>query len=96
MRVEGRGTGMSATLVAHEHEPYAPELRQAIFRTRASSAGEPVRLNELARLARQISLAYAAAVAVLFMLLIRPRRTQEPAGFDVIVDAAANEGRPAR
>ena len=61
MRVEGRGTGMSAALVAHVHEPYAPELRQAIFRARASSAGEPVRLNELARLARQISLAYAAA-----------------------------------
>ena len=58
--VEGRGTAMSAALLAHEHRPYAPELRQAIFRVRQQSP-EGVRLDELARLARQIALAYADA-----------------------------------
>lgn len=65
VRVAGRGTAMSAALLAHRHAPYVPELRQAIFRARqatdASGVGGSVRLDELARLARQIALAYADA-----------------------------------
>jgi anhydro-N-acetylmuramic acid kinase len=61
VRVEGRGTSMTAKLLAHEHAPYDPQIREAIFRARKSAA-EPVRLDELARLAREISLAYAGAV----------------------------------
>lgn len=65
VRLTGRGTAMSATLLAHRHRPYAAELRQAIFLARratdASGVGGSVRLDELARLARQISLAYADA-----------------------------------
>jgi anhydro-N-acetylmuramic acid kinase len=59
VRIEGRGTQMSATLVAHRHHPYSPELRQTIFGIRAH--GDPIRLDDLARLARSISLAYADA-----------------------------------
>src|SRR5688500_12576128 len=60
VRIAGRGTGMSATLLAHHHHPYPPDVRQAVFRARQSSA-EGVRLADLARLARQVSLAYAEA-----------------------------------
>jgi anhydro-N-acetylmuramic acid kinase len=59
VRITGRGAGMSATLLAHYHHPYAPDLRQAIFRVRQAQDG--VRLAELARLARQVALAYAEA-----------------------------------
>ena len=59
VRIEGRGLDMSARLVAHHAEPYAPELRQAIFRIRE---GQSVRIGEMAHLSRQIALAYAAAV----------------------------------
>jgi anhydro-N-acetylmuramic acid kinase len=59
VRIEGRGTSMSATLVAHRHHPYPPELRQTIFQARAAS--DPVRLGDLARMAREISLTYAMA-----------------------------------
>jgi anhydro-N-acetylmuramic acid kinase len=58
VRVEGRGVDMTAKVVAHESEPYAPELRQRIFRARGVEA---VRLDELAQLAREISLAYGNA-----------------------------------
>lgn len=59
VRVAGRGTGMSATLLAHHHHPYEPALRQAIFRVRHAPDG--ARLDDLARLARQVALAYAEA-----------------------------------
>jgi anhydro-N-acetylmuramic acid kinase len=57
--IDGRGLEMTARLVGHHHEPYAVELRKAIFaiRERGSAA-----LSELARCAREISLSYASAV----------------------------------
>lgn len=58
VRVDGRGQSMTAALLAHRHVPYPPDLRQAIFRART---GEPMRLAELAPLARQIALVYANA-----------------------------------
>ena len=60
VRIAGRGTSMTATLLAHRQHAYPPDLRQAVFRARA--AADPVRLGDLARLGRQISLAYAQAV----------------------------------
>ena len=60
VRVAGRGTGMTAELLAHHHAPYPAEVRQAIFRARHAPDGG-VRLGDLARLARSVSLAYAAA-----------------------------------
>jgi anhydro-N-acetylmuramic acid kinase len=73
VRVEGRGTAMTATLLAHQPSPYPAELRQAIYRVREGAGGgggagagghrgEPLRLEDLARLARGIALAYADAV----------------------------------
>jgi anhydro-N-acetylmuramic acid kinase len=50
---------MTARLVARHHRPYAPPLRQTIFSMRG---GEPVRLADLARCTRDVSLAYAAAI----------------------------------
>jgi anhydro-N-acetylmuramic acid kinase len=59
VRVAGRGLGMSASLVRHHHVPFNPELRQAIFRIRAGGA---VEMSSLARVGRNVSLAYARAV----------------------------------
>ena len=59
VRIGGRGTDMTARLVAHHHRPYEPSLREKIFSLRRS---EPFRLIDLVRCARDISLVYAAAV----------------------------------
>ena len=59
VRVSGRGTAMSAALLAHHHHAYPPDVRQAVFRARQSPEG--VRLADLARLARQVALAYGEA-----------------------------------
>lgn len=59
VRIRGRGTSMSVGLLAHCHHNYPKNLREMIFRARA--AGDPVLLGDLARMAREISLAYAAA-----------------------------------
>jgi anhydro-N-acetylmuramic acid kinase len=59
-RIDGRGLGMGAQLIRHHHRPYDAALRRAIFALRSASA--LLALAELARLARDISLAYAAAV----------------------------------
>ena len=59
VRINGRGTSMAATLIAHRHHPYDPQLRQFVFQARAAT--DPVRLGDLARLGRQISLVYAQA-----------------------------------
>src|SRR5688572_23796145 len=61
VRVTGRGTGMSAALLARQHQPYPAELRQTIFRARHPGANDPLGLGELARLARAISITYAHA-----------------------------------
>jgi anhydro-N-acetylmuramic acid kinase len=58
-RVEGSGLDVSACVVVHCHRPYPDDLRQRIFQVRGKA---PVRLEELADLARQIALVYAAAV----------------------------------
>jgi anhydro-N-acetylmuramic acid kinase len=57
--ISGRGTDMTARLVAHNHRAYEPELREKIFSMRSGGA---VRLADLARCTREISLAYASAV----------------------------------
>src|SRR4051812_6012045 len=59
VRASGRGTDMTARLVAHHHRAYEPELREKIFSMRSGGA---VRLADLARCTREISLAYALAV----------------------------------
>jgi anhydro-N-acetylmuramic acid kinase len=58
-RLEGRGWSMSPCVLHHHHRPYPADLRQRIFAVRRN---EPVSLPDLARLAREISLHYAAAV----------------------------------
>src|SRR5215207_9295771 len=50
----------AATLVAHRHVAYAPDLRAEIFRLR--NPAEPVTFPALARVARGVSFAYAEAV----------------------------------
>src|SRR4051812_6664659 len=59
VRVAGRGVDMTAGLLHHHHQPYEADLRRAIFNVReAGHAG----LSVLARLGRDVSLAYARAV----------------------------------
>jgi anhydro-N-acetylmuramic acid kinase len=58
-RVDGTGLDMTAQLVHHHHRPYDPALRQNIFEIRAAGQAS---LADLARLARDISLTYAACV----------------------------------
>ena len=55
-------------LILHHHRPYDPKLREAIFAIR--SAGN-TNLSDLAHLARQISLVYAAAINVLMLAMTR-------------------------
>src|SRR5215218_2026969 len=57
--VTGRGVAMSCRLLDHLHVPYHSALKQDIFAIREAGAAE---LRALARLAREISLAYIAAV----------------------------------
>jgi anhydro-N-acetylmuramic acid kinase len=59
VRIDGRGVGMSAKLLSHCHIDYAPELRREIFRVRGGI--ELVRLSDLARMGRRISLVYVEA-----------------------------------
>lgn len=58
-RVEGSGLDMSSCVVLHHHRPYDAQLRSEIFALRSSGIGS---LGALAKLARHISLVYAAAV----------------------------------
>jgi anhydro-N-acetylmuramic acid kinase len=59
VRIDGHGLAMSAKLICHHHRPYEPALKQAIFALRESGQ---VALADLARIGREISLTYAAAV----------------------------------
>lgn len=59
VQIQGRGLDMTARLLRHHHEPYPPQLQKAIFALRERGSAE---LRELARLAREVSLSYAAAV----------------------------------
>jgi anhydro-N-acetylmuramic acid kinase len=58
-RVEGGGLKLSACVVGHHHRPYPPELAAWIVKLREDGH---TTLAEMAELARQISLVYAAAV----------------------------------
>jgi anhydro-N-acetylmuramic acid kinase len=59
VRVSGRGLEMSAQLLHHHHLDYPMELRSALFAIRQNGSA---RLDELAKLGRDISLCYARAV----------------------------------
>ena len=56
--ITGRGLEMTARYLAHVERPYDADLRRRIFAVREGGA---VRLDELANLGRDITLAYAAA-----------------------------------
>src|SRR5688572_22704448 len=58
-RIDGRGYDMKPQLVLHHHRAYPRELRERTFAIRAAGAAS---LAELAALARDVSLVYAAAV----------------------------------
>src|SRR5437867_68665 len=62
VRVTGRGLEMKAELLRHLHRDYAPELKAAIFAMRGEGGEGAVKLPDLARIGREISLCYAAAV----------------------------------
>lgn len=57
--ISGRGLEMSAKLLHHEHLPYDADLRKLIFSIRSQGSAD---LGNLAKLGRDISLAYANAV----------------------------------
>lgn len=59
VRVEGRGTNLRAKLIRHHTRAYEPSVRQTIFAIRQRGATD---LSVLAKLGRDISLTYAAAV----------------------------------
>ncbi len=60
-RITGSGLDMSAQLIRHHHRPYPTELRREIFAFRRGEVRDNV-LARLARMGREISLTYAAAV----------------------------------
>src|SRR4051794_8694875 len=60
VRVTGRGTDMRVRLIAHRHQPYSDELRTLIFSMRGGDMA--VRLADVARCTREVSIAYADAV----------------------------------
>ena len=57
--IDGRGLGMTVTLVQHHYEPYVRELRERILSIRHTGASD---LGVLAGCARAISFTYASAV----------------------------------
>ena len=67
--VAGRGLGMTAKYLHHVERPYDAALRRRIFAVRESGAA---RLDELANLGRDITLAYAAATRDLLRELSLP------------------------
>src|SRR3954463_13845781 len=60
--VSGRGAAMSCRLLRHLHVSYPAALKHEIFGIRETGATE---LRALGRIAREISLAYVAAVNLL-------------------------------
>src|SRR3954464_13551361 len=58
--IAGRGLAMTARLLHHHHRPYEAALRQTLFKVRETGSTE---LATLARIGRQISLAYSLAVS---------------------------------
>ena len=64
VRVSGRGTDMTAAMLAHHHRPYDPILRRAILDLRASGSGT---LPNIAWITREVSDFHAAAVNELLL-----------------------------
>src|SRR4051812_25250675 len=58
-RINGRGLEMSAQLVHHHHVAFDPSIRTTLFAIRDT---QQLKLSDLARLGREISLTYARAV----------------------------------
>src|ERR1044072_3117728 len=58
-RIEGTGLKLGACVVSHLHRPYATELAARIVKLREDGH---TTLGEMAELAREISLVYAAAI----------------------------------
>jgi anhydro-N-acetylmuramic acid kinase len=58
-RIEGSGLQLSACVLKHHHRPYPPQLASSIVKLREDGH---TTLGEMAELAREISLIYAAAV----------------------------------
>jgi anhydro-N-acetylmuramic acid kinase len=57
--IAGRGLEMSAKLLHHGHQPYSDDLRRMVFAARQDGS---IRLGDLAKIGREISLTYAKAV----------------------------------
>src|SRR5690349_15633377 len=58
-RIEGTGLNVSACVVRHHHRPYPSDVAASILKLREDGH---TTLGEMAELAREISLIYAAAV----------------------------------
>lgn len=72
VEITGRGLGMQAKYLAHVEHPYEAELRRQIFEVRESGSCS---LEELAKLGREITLAYATAVReLLAKMSLDPQR----------------------
>src|SRR5947207_2012396 len=59
VRITGRGLDMSASLVHHHHVPFDAGIRSTLFAIRDT---QQLRLSDLAKLGREISLTYARAI----------------------------------
>jgi anhydro-N-acetylmuramic acid kinase len=71
-KITGRGLEMKANYLAHVEHPYDAELRRHIFAVRESGQAS---LEELAKLGRDITLAYAAATKELLgQMSLDPRQ----------------------
>jgi anhydro-N-acetylmuramic acid kinase len=57
--IQRHGLEMSAKLLEHRHEPYEQKLKDLIFSSRSSQS---LRLGDLAKMGREISLAHASAI----------------------------------
>jgi len=64
VRVEGRGTGMTAALLGRHNRPYDPILRDAICDLRARGSGT---LPRIAWIVREVSIFHAAAINELML-----------------------------
>lgn len=72
VKISGKGSSMKARLLVHHHDPYPQALRESLFALRMTGQTS---LAELARLGREISLAYIRAASEI--LRIADRRADE-------------------
>src|SRR5438105_9261264 len=59
VKIAGRGLDMSASLMHHHHVPFDASIRSTLFAIRDT---QQLRLSDLAKLGREISLTYARAI----------------------------------